>query len=166
LHCFPETEELKIEQHLINEIARGSTIAFEKLYKKYVNIVYSYLLTRCSDKDDALDILQETFISIWESSGSYQGQSKPVTWIIGIARNKLNDYFRRVYRQGDAVSLEELWDLKDDDQFTGLESRMDTDKLLDALPAWDKELIFMVFNLFPILHRVKPAGKNCHASMI
>jgi RNA polymerase sigma-70 factor (ECF subfamily) len=54
-----------------------------------------------------MDILQETFISVWKCCGSYKGESKFITWIIGIARNKLNDHFRKVYSQKTSVAFDE-----------------------------------------------------------
>ena len=117
MHGFFKIEDFQSDQQLINEIVCGNTIAFEKMYNKYVNIVYSYLLTRCSNQDDVIDILQETFISIWKCCSSYQNQSKLTTWIIGIARNKLNDHFRKAYCLGNALSLDESLDIIDDNQF-------------------------------------------------
>ncbi len=48
-HGFFDLGESKSDVQLIKEAADGNTAAFEELYKRYVNKVYSYLITRCKN---------------------------------------------------------------------------------------------------------------------
>lgn len=108
--------------------------------------MYSYLITRCKDQDDVKDILQETFVSVWKSCSFYKGQSKLITWIIGIARNKLNDNLRKVYKQR-SYDINDGNDSDRDNMYDKLETQIVIKELLDKLSDADRELVFMVYNL-------------------
>ncbi len=64
------------------------------LYDRALPQVYGYLMTRCGDKVVAEDLTSETFLAAASSEG-------PVTigWLIGVARHKLVDHWRRQGRQ-------------------------------------------------------------------
>ena len=145
-HGFFDLGESKSDVQLIKETADGNAAAFEELYKRYVNKVYSYLITRCKNQDDVKDILQETFISVWKSCSLYKGQSKLITWIIGIARNKLYDNLRKAYKQRSDDINEGIYSERNN-MYDKLETRIVIKELLDKLPDADQELVFMVFNL-------------------
>jgi RNA polymerase sigma-70 factor, ECF subfamily len=123
---------------------------FTKMYNEHVNKVYAYLSIHCSNEDDIRDIIQETFFAVWKVYGDFDGHSKVSTWIIGIARNKLCDHYRRVYQRkaelpvsdgyeyGDALPGEQETDKSD--------TKITIDKAISRLTIPDKELFFLVFN--------------------
>lgn len=59
----------------------------EKLYTKYKQGVYHYLLHLTRDPILAEDLLQETFVKSISSIGNFKGNSSVKTWLFGIARN-------------------------------------------------------------------------------
>lgn len=71
----------------INRVASGDTRALESLYRATAPGVYAYALSVLKNSYDAEDVLQETFLCIHKSAGSYRSQEKPTAWIFTIAKN-------------------------------------------------------------------------------
>ena len=65
---------------------------------KYGDYLYRYALMRVRDSAVAEDILQETLLGAFRSSQRHVGQSSERTWLVGIMKHKVADYFRRVGR--------------------------------------------------------------------
>lgn len=61
--------------------------AFEELVKRYEGRIYRLCLRILRSPEDAEDILQKTFLSVFENMGSFRGESKFSTWIFRIATN-------------------------------------------------------------------------------
>lgn len=73
---------------------------FTELYDRTFDRVYGFLLLRLSgDTHTAADLTQDTFLAVYRSIQSYAGRSAESTWVIGIAKNKLYDYYRSMFRQ-------------------------------------------------------------------
>lgn len=72
---------------------------FTSLYKAYVDDVYHFIFMRTGlDKSVAEDLTQEIFIEVYKGLARFKGRSSQRTWIFSIARNRLNDFYRRQYR--------------------------------------------------------------------
>lgn len=69
--------------------------AFEALLDKYQKRVYWQIRRMVIDHDDADDVLQNTFIKIWENLGKFQEHSKLFTWIYRIATNEALQFLNR-----------------------------------------------------------------------
>jgi RNA polymerase sigma-70 factor (ECF subfamily) len=70
--------------------------SFRVFYGEALPIVYGYLLHRCGGSAEiAEDITQETFLSAVAELRKGRQVERPVAWIVGIARHKLIDYYRR-----------------------------------------------------------------------
>lgn len=72
--------------------------AMRHFYNQYSDQVYSYVLSRCGDTFIAWEILNEVMLDVWRQAESFQGRSKVTTWLIGIARHKLVDHYRKENR--------------------------------------------------------------------
>ncbi|WP_419868284.1 sigma-70 family RNA polymerase sigma factor [Chryseobacterium sp. CT-SW4] len=66
-----------------------------------------YLL---SDKEDAEDIVQEVFISAFSSYESFEGKSKPLTWLTTILNYKVADFYRKKYKSEPNIRLDHFFD--------------------------------------------------------
>ncbi len=76
------------------------------LYDEALPHVYGYLVRRCDDHATAEDLTAETFMAAVHAHRA--GTEVGVPWLIGTARHKLADHWRRVGRQREAMA--ELWD--------------------------------------------------------
>lgn len=61
---------------------------FSEIYNKFSPKIYRVCLGYVNDADQAKDLTQETFISVWENLDSFKGQAAIGTWIYRIATNK------------------------------------------------------------------------------
>jgi len=69
------------------------------------NYLYRYALVRVRDSAAAEDLLQETLLAGMKSYQSHQGRSSERTWLVGIMRHKVVDYFRRLARTSEFRTL-------------------------------------------------------------
>lgn len=81
---------------VLAQAASLSPDAFAMLYRRHASSVYRYLLARVGNVHDAQDLTTQTFIGALQSITSYQGSGKFRSWLFGIARRKVADYFRQV----------------------------------------------------------------------
>lgn len=81
--------EWDAEDHgLIREIAKGDTDAFRRLFQRYYARIYAFVLRRLGDSTSAEDTTVETFAELWRTAKRFRGDSRPSTWIYGIAHFK------------------------------------------------------------------------------
>jgi RNA polymerase sigma-70 factor (ECF subfamily) len=60
---------------------------FEDLYNRYAPQIFRVCLGYTNDADQAKDLVQETFISVWKNLDGFRNQSQVSTWIFRIATN-------------------------------------------------------------------------------
>ncbi len=73
--------------------------SFLTLYDQHVEQVYRYHLARIGCPAEAEDLTAETFRAALEAYGRLRPGEPPAAWLFGIARHKLLDHLRRVYRR-------------------------------------------------------------------
>lgn len=84
-------------------------ITFEELFERYSSMVYGLALRILGDREEALDVSQEVFLTIYRKMATFRGESSLKTWIYRIAAHRAANRFRwwnRLRRRG-TVSLEE-----------------------------------------------------------
>ncbi len=60
----------------------------------HADAVYRFLYQRL-DRPEALDdLVQDVFLAAWAGLGGFRGESEVRTWLLGIARHKVSDYYR------------------------------------------------------------------------
>jgi RNA polymerase sigma-70 factor, ECF subfamily len=69
------------------------------LYDEALPVVYGYLRRRVANDSIAQDLTSETFLSAVSSIHAEVTSTVNMGWLIGIARHKLLDHFRRVARE-------------------------------------------------------------------
>jgi len=70
-----------------------------ELYDDALPEVYGYLLHRCGDVPTAQDLTSETFVAAARTIQSGRGGPVSIAWLIGVARHKLIDHWRRRARE-------------------------------------------------------------------
>ncbi len=84
-------------ERLLREVLAGKRGAATRFYHQYVGIVRRYLLAKLPSEADAEDVLQETFLSIFDSLPLYRGEAKLESWMMAIARHEAADFYRKRY---------------------------------------------------------------------
>lgn len=97
------------EAALIERCAAGEQAACAELVSGHERMVYQLALHLLGDRDEALDLSQEVFFSVFRTIGSFRGQSALKTWIYRIAINQARNRQRwwRRRHQADQVSLDQ-----------------------------------------------------------
>lgn len=113
------------ETTLVNQARGGDNRAFSELVKRYEAKIFRLAQHITQNREDAEDVLQETFLKAYEHLDQFQGNSKFYTWIVRIAVNQALMKLRR--RKADkSVSL-------DQDIDTG------EDTITREIAAWDED---------------------------
>jgi len=68
---------------------------FDQIYEEYFDRVYYKILSSVKNPEDAEDLAQEVFISVYKNLHKFRADSKVYTWIYRIAINKTYDFFRK-----------------------------------------------------------------------
>ncbi|HUK19536.1 MAG TPA: sigma-70 family RNA polymerase sigma factor, partial [Bryobacteraceae bacterium] len=113
------------ESVLVSQAREGDTQAFGDLVRRYEGKIFRLAQHITQNREDAEDVLQETFLKAYEHLDQFQGQSKFYTWVVRIAVNQALMKLRR--RKTDkSVSLDETID-------TG------EDTIVREIAAWDED---------------------------
>ena len=71
---------------------------FIAIYRSYVDEIYQYLYLRTGlHQTLAEDLAQEVFVAVFREMSRFKGLCTERTWVFKIAKNKLNDYYRKQY---------------------------------------------------------------------
>jgi len=91
----------------------GDAKAFNELLQRYERKIFRLALHITQNREDAEDVLQETFLKAYQHLDQFQGQSKFYTWIVRIAVNQALMKLRK--RKSDrSVSLDDTIDTGED----------------------------------------------------
>ena len=89
-----QREEILIEQ-LVQQAKTGEREAFSRIVSLMMNKVVALTYKMTGDKDSALDLAQDAFVSAWQGLDEFKGDAKFQSWIYRIAVNKTLNYLRR-----------------------------------------------------------------------
>ncbi len=104
---------LENEATLVAEAKEGNAEAFTVLVNQYERNIFRLALNITSNKEDAEDVLQETFLKAYTHLGRFQGNSRFYTWVVRIAVNESLMKLRK-RRSDRQVSLDEKLETDDD----------------------------------------------------
>jgi RNA polymerase sigma-70 factor, ECF subfamily len=111
-------------------------------------MIYGYLKSRLNDEHVIYDILQETFIAVWKNSRQFLGDSRVSTWIVGIARNKMLDVLRKLYRRDEKwIPLEMEAVVVEEDFSEEVSERISLQTVLQHTTESTRELLHLIFTL-------------------
>lgn len=84
------------EQILIKRLQNKDEIALSLIYDNYAAALYGVIVRMCKDEDIAQNLLQDTFLTIWEKADSYDvDKGRFYTWAYRIAKNKTLNFLRK-----------------------------------------------------------------------
>jgi RNA polymerase sigma-70 factor (ECF subfamily) len=101
------------ESQLVAQARTHDATAFNELVRRYEGKIFRLSQHVTQNREDAEDVLQETFLKAYEHLDQFKGDSKFYTWIVRIAVNQALMKLRR--RKTDkSVSLDETIDTGED----------------------------------------------------
>lgn len=87
------------ERILIERIKKEDAKAFEKVYNVYVEKIYTFARYKVPRNEEAEDVVQNSFIKLWQYLTKAKNSSKKVTslqaLLYSICRNLINDFYRQ-----------------------------------------------------------------------
>ncbi|MFA6354978.1 MAG: RNA polymerase sigma factor [Candidatus Paceibacterota bacterium] len=109
---------------------------FKKIYENESDAIFRFCLTRVSDRDQALDITQETFMRLWNNMLNEKEILNPRAFLFTITRNLIIDW----YRKKKSISLDKIidesgekFDLIDSNAINNLELESEGKYALDKI---------------------------------
>ena len=85
-----------VDNETIEKCRRGDKGAFRVVVQACQSMVYSLALKMLCNEEDAKDVLQDTFLRVWQNIAAYNGRSSFPTWVYGIASNLCIDRLRKL----------------------------------------------------------------------
>jgi RNA polymerase sigma-70 factor (ECF subfamily) len=107
----------------VREKDRKATAEF---VETHADAVYTYIAHRLfPNRDQAEDLTQEVFLAALGNIGSYTGAAPVQAWLLGIARHKVDDHYRRTLRDARLDDIDEADLLRDEEDMAELLHRDD-----------------------------------------
>lgn len=83
------------DENLVEAIASSDNAALTELYDRYASKVYNTAISYVQNAQDAEEVTQDVFTSVYHKSTAYRGEAKVSTWIYRVTVNKSLDLIRK-----------------------------------------------------------------------
>jgi RNA polymerase sigma-70 factor (ECF subfamily) len=117
---------------LLNRYLGGDMSAFDELVRAHEDRVFAICLRMMTNRDAALDAVQETFLTVFRKADRFEAKAAFSTWLYRVAVNTCYDQLRKAKRRR-TEPLPELTDPADPqsgDEFDAVELRPDIEDAL------------------------------------
>ncbi|HEY5812363.1 MAG TPA: sigma-70 family RNA polymerase sigma factor [Terrimicrobiaceae bacterium] len=84
----------------------GAKVNPSRWVDEHGNCLYDYALARVRAPEVAEDLVQETLLAAVKSQGRFAGRSSERSWLVGILKNKIVDYYRKLAREISFTDIE------------------------------------------------------------
>lgn len=128
-------------EDLIERIGQDDPDAFARFYRETERALYAYALSVTKHHEDALDVMQDTYLKVRASAHLYKPQGKPMAWVFTIAKNLARDRFRQQNRFTDTEQP-----IEDDLRFSyevDATDRLVLEKVLETLTEEEREIVLL-----------------------
>ncbi len=136
-------EEQEFIQELLNPKTQNQ--AFQKLLKEYQKPLYNHVRNIVLNHDDTDDVLQNTFVKVFQNLNKFKGESKLFSWMYRIATNEaltfLNQKAKKSGISSETLQSKAIDNLKADIYFDGNEIQIKLQKAIIQLPE-KQQLVF------------------------
>ncbi len=143
------------DRELVKQFTEGNVSAFEELFNRHKDRIYTYIYYTV--KNDALadDIFQDTFIKVINSlkKNKYSEQGLFVSWVTRIAHNLIIDHFRKEKKMPtcsndksddyDIFNSEEFSEESIEEQMIKLHINEEVNQLVQQLPDEQREVVLL-----------------------
>jgi RNA polymerase sigma-70 factor (ECF subfamily) len=137
-----------VYEDLIARCKENDRAAQEELYNRFFRKMLTVCLRYVSDREDALEVLNDGFISVFKNLGQYQSKGSFEGWIRRIMVNKSLDFIRSRKSYNENITLEKK-EYEDVLQFNDALGNLGIEelyKMIESLPPMSKA----VFNMYAI----------------
>ena len=89
---------MQTELDIIKQCKTGNKEAFRWVVQQHQRLVFSLALKMLADEEEAKDVVQDTFIRVWQNIGDYNPQKPFTTWLYTIASRLCLDHLKQMRR--------------------------------------------------------------------
>jgi RNA polymerase sigma-70 factor (ECF subfamily) len=129
------------DRPLVAEAQAGSERAMELLFRRHVQVVYTYALRATSDGAAAEEIAQETFIRAFRAIRRFDGRSSFRTWLFAIAINRMRTHAKKRSQDPSVALTEDAALIEPEEPSLWTRKRLVT--ALGALPDGYRDAVIM-----------------------
>ncbi|VXC50318.1 RNA polymerase sigma factor [Sphingobacterium multivorum] len=122
---------------------------FEIIYKEYAPAIRKLCLSYTGDRDNAEDLIQETFITVWKKPDSFRNDAKLSTWIYRIAINNCLTSMRKKHQHLKKMTDTSCIDIPEDSSNEKIQQIDLLYKCISKLKEADRVLITLVLDEKP-----------------
>jgi RNA polymerase sigma-70 factor (ECF subfamily) len=158
----PPIAATAVDDAVLARRAKRDLSAFDDLYQRHINRVYRYLLARVSNEQDAQDLTSQTFLAAMEGIQGYRGTNPFAAWLLGIARHKAADHFRRKRPDVILEAAEHVVSAENPDEIIGRHLQMEqvSRKLQTLSPDRAEALTLRLFGGLEVGEIARLLGKS------
>ncbi len=125
----------KVQSNTLMNSTQSKQSLFEQEALPHMNALYSFAVRLCRDRDDASDLLQETFLKGFRFFDKFESGTNCKAWLFRILKNTYINQYRKDKKEPDTIeydTIEEFYDLirSESTESTDLQKRI-FDNLLD-----------------------------------
>ena len=135
------------------------------LYDRALPVVYGYLVDRCGDRVVAEDLASETFLAAVAAAKRPAAAEVSIPWLVGVARHKLVDHWRR--RSRDEHLVRDVSDSASDRE-DPWEAQLDAMRALQVLERLNGDhrtaLTLRYVDGLPVPQVAELLGRSVHAT--
>lgn len=140
----PEVETMP-DTALLAAVGQGDERALAELHRRYAATVFAFVTTRVTDRGTAEEVSADVWLGCWRSARAFRGDSRVLTWLLGIAKRQAWSRGRR--RVLPAVPLDTQVEGLVDDTVGPDDQVLETagvEELLEALRSLPPDLVEVV----------------------
>jgi RNA polymerase sigma-70 factor (ECF subfamily) len=135
------------------------------IYRAALPQVYGYLLPRCGSASLAEDLASETFLAAVRASRQGSLPEASVAWLLGVARHKLVDHWRRLEREQRSLAAAEPADADVDDPWDEWLDTQAAHAALARLPVPQRAALTLRYlDGLPVADVAEHLGRSIHAT--
>jgi RNA polymerase sigma-70 factor, ECF subfamily len=136
-----------------------------QLYDDALPHVYGYLLARCGDTGLAEDLTAESFLAAVRAVRQPGVPDPSIPWLIGVARHKLADHWRRAEREQRGLRLLDSQPARVDDPWETVVDRIRAREVLDQLGAHHRAALTLRYlDGLPVPEVARHLDRTLHAT--
>jgi RNA polymerase sigma-70 factor (ECF subfamily) len=87
------------ERRLVRRLKERDEAAFRQMVRQYQDKVFNLVFRMLGNREEAEDLAQEVFVTVFKSIDSFRGESKFSTWLYRIAANQCKNRYKYLARR-------------------------------------------------------------------
>ena len=104
---------MSISNRIIQKFIEGEKSAIEKVYLEYKNLMFFVIANYISNKDDADDVLSDSFLKALEHKSEIKDPTKLKAFLCSIAKNEALNFLKKTSKEIPSDIIDEMYGLED-----------------------------------------------------